>query len=98
MNAMQEELFLELRQTQIEIEQSLTNKQKQDWLTSILEAELSDVKSAIQKLKDGNFGECEISGELLPEDLLKIIPTIKWIKDSGDLGRYYKKPISTSYL
>jgi RNA polymerase-binding transcription factor DksA len=93
MNAMQEELFLELRQTQIEIENSLKNKQKPDWLTSILKEELADIDAALLKIKKGNFGQCEISGEFLPDDLLKIIPTIKSIKDSDDLEIYYKKSL-----
>ncbi|WHY88015.1 hypothetical protein QNH39_09305 [Neobacillus novalis] len=93
MNAMQEELFLELRQTQKEIENSLKNKQKPDWLTSILKEELADIDAALLKMKSGNFGLCEISGEFLPDDLLKIIPTLKSIKDSDDLEIYYKKPL-----
>ncbi|MFF2445920.1 hypothetical protein ACFVSW_02375 [Neobacillus sp. NPDC058068] len=93
MNAMQEELFLELRITQIEIENSLKNKQKPDWLTSILKEELADIDAALKKFEQGNFGQCEISGEFLPDDLLKIIPTLKTIKDSDDLEIYYKKSL-----
>ncbi|MEH7353038.1 hypothetical protein V7150_05595 [Neobacillus drentensis] len=93
MNAMQEQLFLELRQTQAEIEKSLKNQQKQAWLTSILEEELEDVDTALRKFKAGNFGKCEISGEMMPDYLLKMIPTLKSIKDSEDLETYCKKPI-----
>ncbi|WP_223588603.1 hypothetical protein [Neobacillus bataviensis] len=93
MNAMQEQLFLELRQTKEEIEISLKNKQKKDWLTDIFEQELADINCAIQKLKDGNFGQCEISGEFLPDDLLKIIPTLKTVKDSELLEVFCKKTI-----
>ncbi|ETI66133.1 hypothetical protein [Neobacillus vireti] len=93
MNAMQEELFLELRITQLEIENSLKNKQKPDWLTSILKEELADIDAALKKFEQGNFGQCEISGEFLPDDLLKIIPTLKTIKDSDDLEIYYKKSL-----
>jgi RNA polymerase-binding transcription factor DksA len=97
MNAMQEKLFLELRQTKEEIENSL-KKQKQQWLTSILKAELQDINAAIQKVEDGKFGQCEISGEFIPDDLLKMIPTIRSIKDTEDLELFYKKPLSTAFL
>lgn len=93
MNATQEQLFLELRHTKEEIEYSLKNKPKQDWFTAVLEEELSDINTAIRKLENGNFGQCEISGEFLPNELLKMIPTIKSVKDSEYLLHYYKKPI-----
>ncbi|MCM3726020.1 hypothetical protein M3226_10030 [Neobacillus cucumis] len=98
MNAMQEKLFLELRQTKEEIENSLQKKRKQSWLTSILKAELADINSAIQKFEEGKFGQCEISGEFIPEDLLKMIPTIKSLKDTENLEYYYKKPLSSAFL
>ena len=97
MNATQEQLFLELRQTQEEIEASLINKQKPAWFTTILEEELTDIKKAIEKIKDGSFGQCEISGELLPADLLKIIPTLKSVKDSNQLDIYYRKPFNAPF-
>ncbi|MDR6124255.1 RNA polymerase-binding transcription factor DksA [Bacillus sp. SLBN-46] len=98
MNATQEKLFLELRQTRKEIEHSLRNKKRQEWLTSILEEELADINTAIHKFEAGNFGHCEISGELIPDDLLSMIPTLKSLEDSHYLQTYYKKSISTSFL
>src|SRR4051794_21030909 len=98
MTAMQEKLFLELRQTKVDIENSLKNKQKQDWFTIILQEELADINAAIKKFENGNFGQCEISGELLPGDLLAMIPTLKSVKDYENLDFYYKKPLSTSFL
>lgn len=98
MNAMQEKLFIELRQTKTEIEHSLKAKSKQDWLTKILEEELEDIDHAIQKIQAGKFGECEISGELLPEELIQLIPTIRSKKDSDLLDRYCKIPIPSSFL
>jgi RNA polymerase-binding transcription factor DksA len=98
MNAMQEQLFWELRKTQLELVKSLKNKQKTDWMVSILEDELADITTAIQKLEDGNFGQCETSGEQIPEYLLKIMPTIKSSKDSEDLEHFYRKPIISDYF
>ncbi|MDR6997977.1 hypothetical protein [Neobacillus niacini] len=97
MNAMQEKLFLELRQTKEEIEHSLKNKSKQEWITAILEDELADINLAMEKMRKGLYGQCEISGELLPDDLLQLIPTLKSTKDSECLAKFYKKPINSSF-
>lgn len=98
MNAMQEQLFWELRKTQLEILKSLNNKQKNEWMIPILEDELADISTAIQKLEEGNFGQCEMSGEPLPEHLLKNMPTIKSSKDSDNLEHFYKKPFISGFF
>ncbi|MEO2074974.1 MAG: hypothetical protein ABGX20_06220 [Bacillus sp. (in: firmicutes)] len=98
MNATQEKLFFELRQTKEEIEHSLQIKKRQDWLTSILEEELADINTAILKFEKGSFGHCEISGELIPDDLLSMVPTMKSLEESQNLQTYYKKTIYTSFL
>lgn len=95
MNAIQEKLFLELRQTKMELEQSLMSRQNRDWLTNLLESELRDVNAAICKFEQGQYGKCERTGEWLPENLLQIIPTVKSVNDSEIVNRYYKKKIST---
>ncbi|MEH7247027.1 hypothetical protein V7114_09625 [Neobacillus niacini] len=97
MNALQEQLFWELRKTQVELLRSLKNKHQDDWLIPILQDELADISSAIYKIEHGNFGQCEMSGEPLPEYLLKIMPTIKSSKDSDDLENYYRKPIISGF-
>jgi RNA polymerase-binding transcription factor DksA len=93
MNANTEKLLMELRQTKTEIERSLATKQKKDWLRVFLEDELADVDIALAKIAEGNFGQCEISGEWLPVDLLATIPTIRSVKDSKAIGNYYRKPM-----
>lgn len=98
MDATQEKLFLELRQTQEEIVQSLKRKDKQEWMKSILEDELKDIQSALSKLKSGSFGHCEFSGEPLPGDLLQLIPTMKSTKDTETLEHFYRKPIDSSFF
>lgn len=98
MNATQEKLFLELRQTQAEIEASLKTKQRTDWMTPILKEELADICSAMEKIKNGSYGLCEISGELIPEDLLRSIPTLKSTSDSEKLHSFYKIPLNSSFL
>ena len=96
MNAMQEQLFWELRKTQLEILKSLRNKQKNEWIVTVLEDELEDITIAMQKLEEGNFGHCETSGEPIPEYLLKIMPTIKTSRDSEILEHFYRKPINST--
>jgi RNA polymerase-binding transcription factor DksA len=93
MNALQEKLFLELRQTKSEIEHSLKNKKNEDWLKDILKEELNDIDTALAKIQAGSYGQCEISGELIPLDLLEIIPTIKTINDTKKIETYRKKTI-----
>ncbi|WP_462409207.1 hypothetical protein [Neobacillus sp. Marseille-QA0830] len=97
MNALQEKMLKELRQTKFEIEQSLRNKHTYDWMTPLLQEELQDVQIALQKLTDGTYGQCELSGELLPADLIKMIPTIRSAKDTEDMISYLKKPILPSF-
>lgn len=93
MNATEEMLYAELRQTEIEIITSLQQKSQEEWLKTILIEELADIRNAIGKVKSGNFGQCEISGELFPEDLLKIMPTIKSKADYEKLDLFYRKSI-----
>ena len=94
MNARQDELILELRKTKWEIEQALKDKEKDEWLAVILQEELSDVEKAMEKIRHGSFGQCEVSGELLPEDVLKVLPTTRTVKDAESLAHFYRKPIS----
>lgn len=98
MNAMQEQLFWELRKTQMEILRSLKNKQKNDWIFNILEDELADITNALQKLEEGNFGQCETSGEVIPDYLLKIMPTIKSSTDTEVLEHFYRIPINSTFF
>ncbi|WML49329.1 hypothetical protein RCG23_04600 [Neobacillus sp. PS3-34] len=98
MKAMQEKLYLELRETEEELINGLMKRESNDWLTSFLKEELFDVRAAIAKIQKGNFGECEISGELLPEELLKILPTLKSEKDFHQIGSFYKKPYESMFF
>jgi RNA polymerase-binding transcription factor DksA len=93
MNAMQEKLFLELRQTKSEIESALIIRGKDDWLKAILKEELIDVTKALEKIESGTYGHCEVSGELIPHDLLEIIPTVKSLNDMKKLESFRKKDI-----
>ncbi|MDP4105519.1 MAG: TraR/DksA C4-type zinc finger protein [Bacillota bacterium] len=93
MDALHEMLYEELRQTEQEVLQSLQKKDANHRLKSILEAELDDIQSAIKKVNNGSYGLCEFSGDLIPEELLKIVPTIKSIEDLGNFKTFYRKPL-----
>jgi RNA polymerase-binding transcription factor DksA len=93
MNALQEKLFLELRQTKSEIESALKIRVKDDWLRAILKEELIDITNALEKIESGTYGQCEVSGELIPYDLLEVIPTVKSINDMKKLESFRKKTI-----
>jgi RNA polymerase-binding transcription factor DksA len=97
MNAIQEELFSELRQTQLEILAALQNKQEDEWMTPILQEELADINLAIEKFANGNFGHCETTGQPIPDDLLRMLPTMKTAKDTVLVNHYYRKPLHSFF-
>ncbi len=41
-------------------------------------AELDEIDHALEKIEAGNYGVCEVSGELIPEGRLKVIPTARY--------------------
>lgn len=90
---MHEMLLEELRQFEQETLRSLRNKSWNDQLKSILEAELADIRSALKKMENGNFGLCELSGEFLPDRLLELMPTVKTMRDVSKLSSFFRKPI-----
>jgi RNA polymerase-binding transcription factor DksA len=93
MDAMHEMLYVELRQSEKEVLQSLQQKDRNHPLQAILEEELEDIRSAITKVENGNYGLCEISGELIPEKLLNVIPTLKSVHDIGQCKTFCRKPL-----
>ncbi len=50
--------------------------------------EINDIESAINKIKTGTFGMCEISGELIPGEILELIPTIKTIQEIKSMDKF----------
>jgi RNA polymerase-binding transcription factor DksA len=92
LNSTIEKLYTELRMTQIELATTLRVK-RDSKINKYIEDELRDVEETMQKLENGNFGMCEMSGELLPFDLLEMIPTIKSKEDINSIQSYYRKSI-----
>lgn len=75
------EVYSELRITKEEIMKRLQNEQCSPLVRPFIESELKDIDKALSKINEGTFGTCEISGELIPEDLLSVIPTLKSMED-----------------
>lgn len=92
LNSTIEKLYTELRITQIELATTLRVK-RDSKINKYIEEELKDVEETMQKLENGNFGMCEMSGELLPVDLLEMIPTIRTKEDINSIQAYYRKSI-----
>lgn len=86
-------LYEELRQSEKEILHSLQKKHPDNQLMLWLEEELADIRLAIKKVENGNFGLCEISGEIIPEKLLELVPTIKSLSDVSKMDSFYRKSI-----
>ena len=90
MNRKLEELYTELRMTQIELATTLRVK-RQSKINQYIEAELKDVEESMKRLENGDFGTCEISGELIPEEILAMIPTAKSKQDLQKMQHFYRK-------
>jgi RNA polymerase-binding transcription factor DksA len=92
MNLDVEKLYTELRMTQIELEATLRVKRSSK-INHYIEAELSDVEESMRRLENGQFGTCELSGELIPADILQLVPTIKTKKDLEHMQTFYRKSL-----
>jgi RNA polymerase-binding transcription factor DksA len=88
------EIYSELRKTKEELIQRLENKKCSPLVKPYIEGELKDIETALQKLEAGTFGTCEISGELIPEELLTVIPTLKSIDDCKTVSYFIRKESS----
>lgn len=42
-----------------------------------LEPQYNDIKTALEKIKDGTYGKCEVGGEDIPEERLEANPSAK---------------------
>ncbi|PWW27447.1 hypothetical protein DFO73_108189 [Cytobacillus oceanisediminis] len=93
MDAKAEGLCSELRNTRQEILERLMEGNSSALIKPILLEELHDIEQALKKIENGDYGKCEISGELLPADLLEMVPTLKTMEDCSKLGKYYRKSI-----
>lgn len=75
------EIYSDLRKTKEELLQRLNQENCSPIVRPYIEAELKDIETALKKIETGTFGTCEVSGELIPMELLQIIPTLKSMED-----------------
>lgn len=85
------EIYSELRKTRQELIQRLQNNNGSPLVRPYIEGELQDIETALEKLEKGTYGTCEISGELMPQDLLMMIPTLKSMNDCQRVSYFFRK-------
>ncbi|MBP3038712.1 hypothetical protein J9303_04230 [Bacillaceae bacterium Marseille-Q3522] len=90
MEAKFSELYNQLCQSKQEILNKLADS-RPSLIKPILQEELHDIEVTLAKLDKGEFGKCEISGELLPDQLLREIPTLKSYQDCASLVYFFRK-------
>lgn len=93
MDAKVEKLYSELRNTRQELLEKLMDDRSSKLIRPFILDELYDVESTLERIEKGIFGKCEISGELLPDDILAEVPTLKTIYDCNQLENYYRKSL-----
>ena len=91
MNHKINEIYSELRSTKEELLQRLENENCSKLVKPYIEGELKDIEAALKKLESGTYGTCELSGELIPEHLLLMVPTLKSIEDCKMMSYFFRK-------
>lgn len=81
MSMHQNEIYSELRKTREELLLKLQSTNCSPLAKPFIEEELRDIETTLNKLEKGTFGTCEISGEIIPDHLLSIVPTLKSLDD-----------------
>jgi RNA polymerase-binding transcription factor DksA len=97
MKVVESQLYEELRDIEREMTRKLQQKKVNSKIKFIYESELKDISTALRKLECGDYGKCEMSGELMPFDLLTAVPTAKTIADFNKMKTFYKKPHTYDY-
>jgi RNA polymerase-binding transcription factor DksA len=92
-----EKLYSELRATKEELLERLESGRCSALIQPLIYDELADINRAIEKLETGEYGKCEISGELIPENLLSVIPTMVAMSDYDKLGAFCRKPMESVF-
>ncbi|MBU8877745.1 hypothetical protein BGM26_01915 [Bacillus sp. FJAT-29790] len=93
MDAIEKKLYSELRKTRQELLEKLTDDNASSLIKPMIKDELADIEYTLKKMDEGLFGICEISGEVMPEELLNIIPTLKSMDDCSKLDYFYRKSL-----
>ncbi|MBA4537590.1 hypothetical protein H1Z61_10720 [Bacillus aquiflavi] len=88
-------LYNELHKMKKELlTKQLDGKKMSDTVAVMINEEISDIEQAINKIDSGTFGRCETSNELIPFEILSIIPTIRTKKDVEVIRKHFKKSLN----
>jgi RNA polymerase-binding transcription factor DksA len=60
-----------------EVADEMENFSENTSILNKLEPRYNDIKTALEKIKKGTYGKCEIGGEDIPEERLKVNPAAK---------------------
>ena len=93
MEASVKKLYSELRRTKEELVERLENRDCSSKIKLYIKDELQDVEWAMGKISAGTYGTCEVSGELIPFEILEVMPTIKSMSEMEDMSEFCRKPI-----
>ncbi|UQD51639.1 hypothetical protein C0971_06040 [Bacillus methanolicus] len=85
------EIYSELRKMKAELEEKSKRKISNELIKEFIQEEIQDIEYTLKKIETGEFGKCEISGELIPFHYLTSIPTLRSAKDIKKVERFYKK-------
>lgn len=86
-------IYEELRRTKEELLSCLEKTDEDNPILLFIKAELDDVERALEKMESGEFGKCEMSGELIPDGLLGMLPTARTEDDFKHMGFFLRKPL-----
>lgn len=93
MDVKTEKLYSELRITRKELMARLEVSDGNPLIRHWIEEELEDVDKSLIKIQSEDFGVCEVSGEHLPNELLRTVPTLRSKDDVAVINSFYSKPI-----
>jgi YteA family regulatory protein len=63
---------------------ALYEREKDLALKGHLEEELSDIKASLQKIANGTYGICEVTGKQIPAERLDALPTARTVVEASD--------------
>ena len=62
---------------EIDVADELESLGENTAIVSKLEAQYNDINTALEKIKNGTYGKCEVGGEDIPEDRLEANPSAR---------------------
>ncbi|MBE3568658.1 MAG: hypothetical protein IMW92_00630 [Bacillales bacterium] len=65
----------------IAYQELMNSRSQKEEVCRYIEQEKKDIVKALKKFESGDFGKCEISGEWIPFEWIKQIPTMETINE-----------------